>query len=253
MLTLPQNILIFCVTTIVSLTVMALMNRLWPFEKRQYGDDLIGWQLSVLGTTYAVILGFMLYTVWTNFGAATLNVDLEANALRTVYRLAEGLPQEQRLKLEAESRAYADAVVEGDWPAMAAGRVPDRSYGINEDMWRTLMQVKASTPSEITAQDHALSELSDLTARRRTRLLQSVYRLPFIFWAVLLIGAALTLLSVIMFGSVNRRLHTLQVFSLTILITLVMLAISDVNQPFRGWVCVSDYAFQRAQQTMHMP
>ena len=38
---------------------------------------LMGWQLSVLGTTYAVILGFMLYTVWTDLGVANLNVDLK--------------------------------------------------------------------------------------------------------------------------------------------------------------------------------
>ena len=33
--------------------------------KRRTYNDIIGWQVSVLGTTYAVILGFMLYTVWS--------------------------------------------------------------------------------------------------------------------------------------------------------------------------------------------
>jgi hypothetical protein len=60
----------------------------------------------------------------------------------------------------------------------------------------------------------------------------------------------LTTVSVSMFGSANRRLHILQVFSLTMLITLVMLAIADVNRPFQGWVHVSNYAFQRAKQNM---
>jgi hypothetical protein len=85
---------------------------------------------------------------------------------------------------------------------------------------------------------------------RRTRLLQSTYRLPAIFWCVLLVGGVLTVISVSMFGSANRRVHTLQVMSLTLLVTLVMLAIADVDRPFQGWVCISNYAFQRAQQTM---
>jgi hypothetical protein len=42
----------------------------------------------------------------------------------------------------------------------------------------------------------------------------------------------------------------LQVLSLTLLITLVMLAIADVDKPFRGWVHVDDYAFRRALETM---
>jgi hypothetical protein len=53
-----------------------------------------------------------------------------------------------------------------------------------------------------------------------------------------------------MFGSANSRLHSLQVFSITLLVTLVMLAIGDVHCPFQGWVHVTSYAFQRAQQNM---
>jgi hypothetical protein len=250
MLTLTQNILILVFMMGGSMLFMAALNRLWPREKRQAHNDLIGWQLNIIGTTYAVILGFMLYTVWTDFGAANLNVDLEASALRNVYRLAEGLPAQQRVQLEEQARSYADAVVNQDWPEMARNQTPEESHNINQAMWKTLMSVKLATPSEITAEDHALSELSTLTEHRRTRLLQSKYRLPTIFWGVLLIGGFLTITSASMFGSGNARLHTLQVFAFTLLITLVLLAIADVNLPFRGWVHVDNYAFIRAQENM---
>jgi Protein of unknown function (DUF4239) len=250
MLTLTQNVLILILTMTGSMLFMAFLNRFWPREKRQIHNDLIGWQLNIIGTTYAVILGFMLYTVWTEFGNANLNVDLEASALRNIYRLAEGLPEQQRVRLQLQSRAYADAVINQDWPEMANNRTPEESHNINQDMWKTLMSVKLATPSEITAEDHALSELSSLTEHRRTRLLQSLYRLPTIFWGVLLIGGLLTITSTTMFGSANATLHSLQVFSFTLLITLVLLAIADVNLPFRGWVHVSNYAFIRAQENM---
>lgn len=212
--------------------------------------DLIGWQLNIIGTTYAVILGFMLYTVWTDFGSANLNVDLEASALRNVYRLAEGFPEQQRLQLQAQARSYSDVVINKDWPEMANNQLPEESHDVNQAMWSTLMSVKVATPSEIVAEDHVLSELSSLTEHRRTRLLQSQYRLPIIFWGVLLIGGLLTITSASMFGSANPRLHALQVFSFTLLITLVLLAIANVNQPFRGWVHVDNYPFLRAQENM---
>jgi hypothetical protein len=88
---------------------------------------------------------------------------------------------------------------------------------------------------------------------RRTRLLQSTYQLPSMFWCVLLSGGVLTLLSVSIFGSANNRVHTVQVFSLTLLVTLVMLAIADVDRPYQGWIHISDYSFQRARSTMHDP
>jgi Protein of unknown function (DUF4239) len=250
MLSFLQDVLILVFTMAGSLLFVTVLNRVWPRDKRRAHNDLIGWQLGILGTTYAVILGFMLYSVWTAFGEANLNVDLEANALRNIYRLAEGLPPQQRAELEAETRAYADAVIQRDWPAMANRQIPEGSHEINEKMWRTLMSVRTASPSELMAEDHALSELSVLTEHRRTRLIQSTFRLPAIFWAVLLTGGAVTVFSASMFGSENSVLHAIQVFSFTLLITLVLLAIADVNLPFRGWVHISDYPFVRAQESM---
>src|SRR6202034_614645 len=121
MLDAAQNIAVTIIGVACSLFFMAAMNYYWPAEKRRVHNDLIGWQLSVLGTTYAVILGFMLYTVWTEFSAATLNANLEASSLRNLFRLSEGLPAQSRVQLAQEIRAYADAVVNEDWPQMARG------------------------------------------------------------------------------------------------------------------------------------
>lgn len=60
MLTLTQNCIVVAAAVIGSLLFMAALNRIWPWEKRRTHNELIGWQLSILGTTYAVIMGFML-------------------------------------------------------------------------------------------------------------------------------------------------------------------------------------------------
>jgi Protein of unknown function (DUF4239) len=250
MLTLAQNIMILVGTMVASLLLLRFLDRFWPFHERHIENDLIGWQLNVLGTTYAVVLGFMLYTAWTDYGAAELNVNLEANSLRNVFRLAEGLPQPQRAQLEMLSRDYADAAIQQDWPAMAHGLIPEATHKVNESMWKTVMSVKANSASEGVTQDHAISELSALTSHRRTRLLQCVSSLPAIFWGVLLTGGTLTLVSAAIFGSSKAKVHAYMVFSITVLVTLVMLAIADVNRPFSGWVHVSDYPFVRAQENL---
>src|SRR5277367_4855036 len=108
MLDTGQNIVIVIVALACSLSFMAAVNYYWPPEKRRAHNDLIGWQLSVLGTTYAVIIGFMLYTVWINFGAADLNADAEANALVNIYRLADGLTPQQGPEIQALARSYGD-------------------------------------------------------------------------------------------------------------------------------------------------
>lgn len=251
MLTLTQNILILIGVLTLSMLFMLAMNHFWPMKERYAREDLIGWQLNILGSVYAVILGFMLFNVWSTFSTTELNVGLEANALRNVYRLAAGLPEEQRRRLQTQARAYAAAVIDDDWPEMARGNVPEKSHWIDQSMWATLMSVKDASTAESRAADHALSELSSLSQLRRQRLVQSLSRLPGIFWCVLLVGGVLTIISVDLFGSRYLWLHGFQVLSLTLLITLAMLAISDLKQPFRGWVHVNNYAFVRARENMH--
>src|SRR5271156_1180960 len=120
MLDTAQSVFIVIIAVTCSLSFMAAVNYYWPAEQRRTHNDLIGWQLSVLGTTYAVIIGFMLYTVWTDFGAAKLNAEAEANSLVNLYRLADGLEPAQGTKLKALTRAYGDAVVDQEWREMAA-------------------------------------------------------------------------------------------------------------------------------------
>jgi hypothetical protein len=159
MVSIGQNIGVIAATVIASLLFMLLLNRLWPWAEATPHNDLIGWQASILGTTYAVILGFMLYTVWTRLGEADLNVDLEANAVVDIYHLAEGMPEPQRTQLQTMARSYVSAVIDQEWPQMANGEPPSRTSGIDREMWKTVVSARPSSQTEINAQDNALSQL----------------------------------------------------------------------------------------------
>jgi hypothetical protein len=253
MLDTAQNMVIVILSLVCALFFMSAMNYYWPPEKRRVHNDIIGWQLSVLGTTYAVIVGFMLYTVWINFGVADLNVDAEASSLVNVYRLAGGLPPQEAARLKQLARGYGDAVVGHEWDEMARNIVPTESHEIVRQMWLTLVAAKAASPNEIAAEDHALSELSALAGYRRVRLVENAARLPGVLWFVLLIGGTVTIASTCTFGASNGPLHVIQVSAFTVLIALVLVAIADINRPFQGSVHVSDYAFRRAQMDMKEP
>lgn len=251
MLDTTQNILGIVLVVSAALLFRYILQRFWPLEVRVKHNDIIGWQLGTLGTTYAVILGFMLYTVWINYGAADMNADAEANALVNIYRMAEGLPTQQRADLMQATRTYADAVINKDWPVMARnGNGPFESRTVGQQMWLILMSVKMATPSENMAADHILSELSGLAEHRRLRILQSASRLPRILWLVLILGGAATIMSSCLFGATNSTLHTIQVFSFSFVIAFVLMAIADIDRPFQGWVHIDADPFVRAQQDM---
>ena len=250
MMTTTQDIVVVTGTVLASLLVMAGLNKVWPREKRTGYNDLIGWELSVLGTTYAVILGFMLYAVWTSLEEAELNVDIEANAAVDVYRLAEGVPEPQRTQLQRLARDYVETVIAREWPQMARGEVPEQSTIIDQEMWKIVISIRAASPTEINAQELAKSELGSLAQRRMTRIRQGKSRLPNVLWCLLLVGGGLTIISSCTFGSDSVKLQSLQVVCFSVLISLSLVAIGNIHRPFQGLVHVRDYAFQRARQSM---
>src|ERR1700722_11970965 len=173
MLSLAENGAVVLLVVGISLGLFVVMDRVWPWDKRHEHNDVTGWQLGILGTTYAVILGFMLYAVWTDFDTATQNVEMEANSLTNLYRLADGLPDASRTEVQKLAREYAVKVISDDWPEMERGGVPRESVGLASKMERALISVPEGSRSVGLSQDHAMTELSAMTACRRTRLLEN--------------------------------------------------------------------------------
>jgi hypothetical protein len=60
---------------------------------------------------------------------------------------------------------------------MARGEVPEETEAIKSEMWDTVISVRAASATEITAQQHALSQLSSLDQHRLTRIRQNVTNL----------------------------------------------------------------------------
>ena len=246
MLTRAEDIVVIFVIVACSLLTLVTVNRYWTASRRKLHNDLIGWQLTVLGTTYAVIIGFMLYTVWSDYGAASANATQEASQVVKLHRLAAGLPEPQQTEMRSLAVAYADAVLNREWPQMAQGKVPTESEEVSRRMWHTLMSVKGGSYSETNAVDHSLYELSTLMACRQTRQLQVTSKLPGVLWSVLWIGGVLTLFSACLFGQESLLMHGIHVFAFSLLIALVLVAIGDIDRPYMGAVRVDNAPFTRA-------
>ena len=229
---------------------LVLGHRLWPAEKRREHNDLIGWQITVLGTTYAVIVGFMLYAVWNDFQIAESNAQAEANSLVNVARLAAALPDPQRRQIQQLASDYVNIMLTDEWPAMNRVKLAPASSLCVRKLWQVLTSTPTRNTSEQTGLDHALAELSDMTGHRRLRQLEVRTELPGILWAVLIAGAIVTILSACLFGSENFRLHFIQVAALALMIALLLAAIGDINHPFQGTVHVAPTGFERARVTL---
>jgi len=249
MLSTFQDVVLIVLSIAVALGFLWILKRFWPSVQRRDHNDIIGWQVSVLGTTYAVIIGFMLYAVWTTLQSAEINADNEANCLVNAFRLADGLPAAQRVQVHQLARRYAEVVINEEWPAMLQGRLQPSGHGVIQELWTALLQTRPGNFSEQNSMTMTLAEISSMTEHRRMRELQSGTKLPPILWMVLIVGGIITTLSSCLFGTENFKLHCVQVISLTLLLSLALVAIADIDRPFQGAVHVNPTGFERARST----
>jgi hypothetical protein len=245
-----QTLLLIILMVAASLGFLALLYRLWPAEERRPHNDLIGWQITVLGTTYAVVIGFMLYAVWSAFELAEGNAEAEANCLVNVVRSAQGLPDAQRQQIQNLAGEYVDQMLTQEWPAMSRASFHYASDITVQKLWAAVTKAETRNSSEQTSRDHAFSELSRMTEHRRLRHLEVISDLPGILWAVLIAGAVVTIVSACLFGGLDLRLHFIQVGALSLLVALILVAIADINRPFQGSVHVPPLGFERARTTL---
>jgi hypothetical protein len=234
---------------LLSIVMVAVLNRVWPISSRKLVNDVTGWQLGILGTTYGVILGFMLFTVWNDFRGAEVNANMEASALLTVSRIGAGLPSPEREAIHSLGVKYAETTINQDWPAMQMQQNGDASERVVGDMWKVLAEMKSGGGGNSSA-DHLSNALKDLSERRNLRAEELRNRLPGILWLLLMAGAGATVGSSCLLGNDNKWLHYCQVLALTFVVSVALASIADLARPFEGAVSVTPVAFERALAMM---
>jgi Protein of unknown function (DUF4239) len=250
MLSYVESSFLIFVALVVSTAMVAVLNRLWPISHRKLVNDVTGWQLGILGTTYGVILGFMLYTVWNDFHVAEINSNLEATSLLRVTRIAAALPSPEREAFHSLGKKYAEAVVNEEWPAMRMQQDNHASELVGAEMWDLLTKVKMGGNGGGGSADHLTTALSELSERRNLREQEFQVRLPGMLWVLLLAGGGATVGSACLLGNDNKWLHYCQVLALTFVVVVALASIADLARPFEGAVSVKPVAFERARAMM---
>lgn len=250
MLSYGQSTFSIVFSIIAAILLVALLNRIWPVESRKILNEVNAWQMGVLGTTYGVILGFMLFTVWNDFRAAEIDVALEAASLLNVHSISAGLPSPEREAMRELTVKYAEAAANQEWPAMQKQEENHAAGLVLGQMWQILTAVQAKSPQEANSVDHVTTVMTTLGDRRRLRQEEHENQLPTVLWILLIVGGLVTVTSSCLLGNEKKWLHYCQVMALTFVVTVTLTAIADLARPFEGSVCVAPTALHRALLVM---
>ncbi|MDD5155766.1 MAG: DUF4239 domain-containing protein, partial [Candidatus Omnitrophica bacterium] len=131
-----------------SITGLLLVRHFFHHSKLKAHHDVADPILGALGTVYAVLLAFVVVTVWQSFDKSNSNVQREANCLADLYRDAEAFPAESRQKIGALLRQYREVIVDSKWKMMAGGRMSPEAESLIRRIWAFYTAYQPKSPAE---------------------------------------------------------------------------------------------------------
>lgn len=185
--------LVVLVASAISVGGMLIVRRKVGAEKLSSFNDVAGNCFQVVGTFYAVLLGLIVVDAMSSMSDLRVTVDREANAVCDTYIISRGLPEQDRIRVQGLCTRYVDLVLQEEWPAMREGKVSRDSILCVSEMWDAILDIKPTNDAENDVRQMCLSNMSELGDNRRARLIASQHGVDPEIWAVLIIGAILTI------------------------------------------------------------
>jgi hypothetical protein len=242
--TILGGILIIAMSVLLALAGLVLVHRLVPTPLRESHTAVAGIIYMPLSGLVGVVTAFTVFFVWQQFDAAYKTTQREASELADVYWHADDFSDLDRQEVHQLAQAYAQVVIEEEWPLMAQGRESTRAWEIVDEIRRCLDKVEPRTSAEQALYSREVTQFDAMVNDRRLRLLESREALPLTLWSVLLIGAPLLITFTYLFGVKNFLVHMVMVAALTLVLTSVLFTIRSLEYPFSGDIQVKPTAIE---------
>ena len=191
--------------------------------------------LPPLATIFAVLVGFLAAQNWNANERAAAAVNREASMLRAVVLLSAAFPGETQSRLRRLVHDYIEDAAAREWPAMARqGVTLTIAPPALAEALRLALLLTPQNNGQMAAQREMISALGSALDARRQRIILSESSLDWVKWAVLLLQAGLTLITIAMVhcGNPGGNRIILGIFSTAVGVAVAL--ILSHSRPFSG-------------------
>jgi hypothetical protein len=216
-------------------------------------NEVVGFYLGAIAVFYGITLGLLAVSTWTTYSDVEAKVDQEAIALGGLYRSVSSYPEPVRSQLQQELRSYAREVIDVGWPEQRRGIVP-YGGGIKLAVFQTdFLQYEPKSETQKIVHAEAYRQFNSLVERRRARLDSVTEALPGVMWAMVLIGALISIGVTWLFDTASFRMHFYLTSLLSALLGLIIFLVAVLDNPYRGTVSVGPEAIERVYDQIMTP
>lgn len=237
---------IFAMLVTVPLGLWAI--RVYPYRRVADSGTGIAAFSGIIGILYAIILGYVLVTVYGNYCDASSIVEKEVTILIELLRDGEGLPKEEAQKLHKATMEYIDSVIDDEWNHMkVTGKYHPNTLDKFTRLYKITTSVKCQTPEQIVFLKEVAEELSSLSTTRFERISFANSRVPDILWGLLLGVGAVSFGMSFLFPVESPRLRVTLLCATAAVMTFTTLLIYMLDRPYNGTLNVKPESLIRVR------
>ena len=250
----PAGLLLIAVLAIA--IALAGFGQTYVHRRFREGDfvghnEVGGIIIAVSGTIYAVILGFLTVVAWEHFQEARNLVVLESDADIDVWHAAVGLPEAVRNRVRADMKAYAEAMIAREWPAMRQGHFDQKAQMIGMDAINAIGGFVPANNGESNAQAAAMQQLTIMHDARQQRMAVNAGGISWFEWLVLAVGGMSIVCFCWLFGLRNPRTHLLMTSTVVTMIASILVLLFELQYPFRSDIGIGPDLWKGAHAHLH--
>lgn len=231
-------------TVIASVAGLLIFRKLLAPDTLKSNHDVADPYSQFVGMLFAVLLGFMVADAMSRFNNARQIVEQEASSIGNVFRLADGLPEAPRLKIQRLCAKYLETVINDEWPLLAKHDTSKQAWMTYKDLWRACVTYEPVAARDTDAHQAMLPHMADVGTNRRLRVDALHNGLPAPLWWILGVGGVATILFTYFFNVEYLRLQIVMVSIVSLVICLNIFLLATYDDPFSGDMTVSPSAFE---------
>jgi hypothetical protein len=172
--------------TALAVGAMLVVRRLAPPKGFLSGMESADGIFSAAGAGLAVLLAFVIFTVFESYENGREAAGQEAVAAQQMYQTAGFFPDKTQ-ELRGEVICYSRSVIQLEWPDMQHGRESAVTQHWIDELVTTSQQASIKGNRQGAALEHWLQLGEDRQDARRTRIAESAPFVPGFVWAILLL------------------------------------------------------------------
>jgi len=203
-------------------------------------NDAVSGTVQAIGVFYGITVGLIAIGVWNTNSAASDIVSREASAIAMLFRDVSGYPSPAREELRTGLRDYTVFIINEAWPAQQKGQTVERGRTLIDDFQLKLQSFSPSNPSQVALHTETLRAYNNLLDYRRLRI-DAVNNsgLSGTMWAVIWMGAAISIGVAYFYKIGDPKLHVVLVLLMSGFLAVVLFMITINDKPFYGTVGIS--------------